>query len=513
MRIGKMSIIPDHMIRKMKNDLRFYSVVLFSFCFSFSDAQQLVLRGDYPDPSVIKIGDTYWASATTSNWMPAYPILKSKDLVHWKTVSHVFMKLPDWADYYFWAPELSYENGKVYLYYAAHRKGGNLCVGVASADKPEGPYTDHGPLVCQEDGSIDAFPMRDENGKLYLIWKEDANSVGKPTPIWAQEMNEERTKLVGEKKELFRNTSPWEMNLVEGVAMVRHGGYFYAFYAAAGCCGATCTYGVGIARSKSLLGPWEKYSTNPVLTKNESWNCPGHGTAVDKDGKHYFLYHAYDKQTNIFTGRQGLLNEYVFTSDGWIEFLNHQPDAVPVQNVKDNFRGSSLSEQWQWSVFQQPQHKQKGGELYLQANPDLAGNFLAQKTITGNYSALVKVHAKKSDAAQGLAIIGDENNLISALVKGNTIAVMQTRDGKSSDIVRKEFNHGKKYYLKLVVKNGYQVMFQYSSDGRNYYSLNEAFIDGSYLPPWDRAVRVGVVAHGEKGRHAVFDRFELRNEQ
>ena len=213
------------MICKNENMYRAFLGLVIILNYSFSDAQQLVLRGDYPDPSVIKIGTTYWASATTSNWMPAYPILKSKDLVNWKTVSHVFMKLPAWADYYFWAPELSYDNGKVYVYYAAHKKGGNLCVGVASAKKPEGPYTDHGPLICQEVGSIDAFPMRDENGKLFLVWKEDANSVGKPTPIWAQQLNEERTRLVGEKKELFRNNAAWEGNLVEGVSMIRHGEY------------------------------------------------------------------------------------------------------------------------------------------------------------------------------------------------------------------------------------------------------------------------------------------------
>ncbi|MBA2761182.1 MAG: family 43 glycosylhydrolase, partial [Segetibacter sp.] len=153
-------------------------VIFLSIIYLSSTAQQLVLPGDYPDPSVIRIGDTYWASATTSNWFPAYPLLHSKDLVHWEQKGYVFSKLPDWADYYFWAPEISYENGKVYIYYAAHKKGGNLCVGIASADKPEGPYKDHGPLICQEVGSIDAFPMRDENGRLHLIWKEDANSVG-----------------------------------------------------------------------------------------------------------------------------------------------------------------------------------------------------------------------------------------------------------------------------------------------------------------------------------------------
>ncbi|HEY0039144.1 MAG TPA: glycoside hydrolase family 43 protein, partial [Flavisolibacter sp.] len=183
-------------------------------------AQQLVLPGDHPDPSVVKIGNTYWASATTSNWMPAYPLLKSKDLVQWETAGTIFPTLPEWADYYFWAPEITYDNGRVYVYYSAHKKGGNLCVGIASADRPEGPYKDHGPLICQTVGSIDAFPMRDNDGKLYLIWKEDGNSVGKATPIWMQELNEERTKLLGVKKELFRNNAPWEGNLVEGVSMM-----------------------------------------------------------------------------------------------------------------------------------------------------------------------------------------------------------------------------------------------------------------------------------------------------
>src|SRR5688572_2790523 len=259
--------------------MRFMSLCFVSmFLVGNSFGQQLVLRGDHADPTVVKIGDNYWASATTSNWFPAYPLLKSPDLVNWKPQGYVFTQLPAWADYYFWAPEISYEKGKVYIYYAAHKKGGNLCLGAASADKPEGPYKDHGPLMCQEAGSIDAFPMRDENGRLYMIWKEDGNSVKKPTPIWAQQINEERSALIGEKKELFRNDKGWEANLVEGVSMIKKGDYYYAFYAAAGCCGRECTYQTGVARSKSLLGPWEKYAKNPILSDDNEWKCPGHGT-------------------------------------------------------------------------------------------------------------------------------------------------------------------------------------------------------------------------------------------
>jgi xylan 1,4-beta-xylosidase len=401
------------------------------------------------------------------------------------------------------------------LYYAAHKKNGNLCVGVASADKPEGPYTDHGPLVCEEVGSIDAFPMRDENGKLFLIWKEDANSVNKPTPIWAMEMNEERTKLVGEKKELFRNDAPWEANLVEGVSMIKHGDYFYALYAAAGCCGGTCSYGIGIARSKSLLGPWEKYENNPALSSSSKWICPGHGTPVEKDGRHYFMYHAYNKKSNVFTGREGLLIEYRFTPEGWIEFI---PDAKPpsdgpLENSVDNFRGKTLGKEWQWSVFQQPSYRLKWGELYLNAQSPAAAVYLARKTVSGNYTATTTLHTKRSTASPGLAVIGDDNNMISAIYHSDTLRLVQLRDGKEKLLTSKFIGHTKKIGLQVKVENGKDIRFFYSNHRNNFLPLYDTAIDGAYLPPWDRAVRVGIISNGAAGTTAVFDRFELVNLQ
>lgn len=507
-------------------------ILLITVCIIFYSsvtAQQLILPGDYPDPSVVKIGDSYYASATTSNWGPAYPILKSKDLVNWKTVSHAFMKLPSWADYYFWAPEITYENGKVYMYYAAHKKGGNLCLGVASADKPEGPYTDHGPLMCEEAGSIDAFPMRGEDGKLYMIWKEDGNSVKKPTPIWIMEMNEERTKLIGEKKELFRNDLPWEGNLVEGVSMIKKGEYYYAFYAGAGCCGAGCTYQTGIARSKSLFGPWEKYNKNPVLTHDEEWICPGHGTPLEKDGRYYFMYHAYSKATNVYTGREGMIIEFKFTPDNWIEFVKVDSGRqaklpsngltvfekvvstpVNIENTNDRFRGKKLSHNWQWSVFQQPTYSVKGGELFMNAMPVNTGSFLGHKIVSANFTATTKIHLKKSEATTGLAVIGDDNNLIAAMHSGDTLKLVRIKDGKEEIVASKILHRSKKMKLQVRVVNGKNISFYYGETDK-FLRLNDVPVDGSYLPPWDRAIRVGVVSKGVPGTKAVYDSFELIN--
>ena len=483
-------------------------LLLIGFTINLS-AQQLVMRGDNADPSVVKIGDTYWASSTTSNWFPAYPLMSSKDLVNWTRQGYVFDKKPEWADYYFWAPEISYENGKVYIYYSAHKKDGNLCVGIASADKPEGPYTDHGPLICEPAGSIDAFPMRDENGKLYIIWKEDGNSIKEPTPIWAQELNEERTAVIGEKKELFRNSQPWEGNLVEGVSMIRKNGYFYAFYAAAGCCGIACTYTSGVARAKSLLGPWEKYEKNPLLTNNERWLCPGHGTPVEKDGRHYFLYHAYDKVSTVYTGRQGVLKEFRFTDDNWIQFVDKPlGDDLPLTGFSDAFNGPELHEFWQWSIFKTMEPRFENGTLIVSADSTASGSYLGTKILSGNFTATLKL-AKGSGAATGLAVIGDDENLVTLYHDKDYLRIVQVQGGATKEIAKLKVAASAPMFLRMQTRDGNKITFTFSRNGTKYQPIPGGTVDGSYLPPWDRALRIGPASKGAPSTTAAFDDFRV----
>ncbi|MXV52239.1 family 43 glycosylhydrolase [Pedobacter sp. HMF7647] len=474
-----------------------------------SSAQQLVLPGDHPDPSVVKIGNSYWATATTSNWLPAFPLYESKDLVHWSKRAVAFTKLPDWADYYLWAPEISYDKGKVYIYYNGHKKGGSLCVAAAVADRPEGPYKDLGPLIGQPDGSIDAFSMRDENGKLYLIWKEDGNSIGQPTPIWAMEMKEDRTGLIGEKKELFRATEPWESKLVEGVSITRHGEFFYAFYAAAGCCGTSCNYATGIARSKSLLGPWEKFDKNPIISDNASWKCPGHGTPVVFNGQNYFLYHAYNTKSANFAGRQGVLKQFEFTPEGWIQFVENCNGTTPKPvTINDNFAGNKLSLAWQWNVFEKFSKSVKANTLTISALPKV-GSFIGQTVYSSDYDVQVTVVSAKSTAAGGLALIGDEKNLLTATVSLNKITVTEVKDGKSRIVAETEITKSPLVTFQLKVRNNSTVTFLYKTSGQTFRELNPEPINAAGLPPWDRGLRAGIVATGKENQSASFKNFML----
>jgi xylan 1,4-beta-xylosidase len=489
-----------------------------------------VAPGDFPDPSVIRVGRDYWASATTSEWGPEYPILHSRDLVNWEVVGAVFQKRPDWATGSFWAPELAQDRGRFFAYYVARKRGGPLCVAVATAARPQGPYTDRGPLVCQEVGSIDPFPATDEQGRRFLFWKEDSNSVSKPTVIWAQRLSADGTRLVGERREMMRNDQPWEKHptlpfgdLVEGPSIVRRGGWFYMFYSGNFCCGRECSYAVGVARSRKLLGPWEKYAKNPVMEGNGDWRCPGHGTVVeDERGRTWFLYHAYQPKDFIYVGRQAMLDEVTWGADGWPQINEgHGPSAVAHSpyNTRDtradlrffdDFISTTLRPGWQWPQGNVPDFRvelARGGWLVLskgREQTDNSDSVVARTTTTGDYVATTQVDLRErrgGSAFAGLSAYGDaENSIGVGVMGGNAVGLWRMEKGKGEPHMQSEvLPRGDEAFLRMTVREGHLYRFAVSGDGRGWKDVGDE-IDGSFLPPWDRGVRVALVATGGPAR-------------
>lgn len=479
-----------------------------------------VLAGDRPDPTVVKIGKYYYASATSNEWAPLFPIFKSTDLVNWELVNYIFPDgAPDWAKNNFWAPELSYdeEQGKIYAYYTARDKDSNrLSVAVASAESPESKFTDHGPLVAQEYGSIDAFEARDENGKIYVLWKEDGNSKGQKTPIWAQEINKSRTELIGEKHELFRNDQPWEGGLVEGVAIFQKNGYFYATYSARGCCEITCDYVTGVARSKSLLGPWEKYDMNPVLKDNENWKCAGHGTVVEKDGELWMLYHAYNTEGSVYVGRQGVLEKIEWTADDWPILANNAGYERSKASLEftDNFK-KGLDPVWQWRVTQNIQYEtgKKGLKLQASEENERLGTLLVQGTKSSDYQYEATV-IPNGEAAAGLAVIGGANNGFGApvagmgiSVEGDQLVLWETINQKTREIATQKIPAGKEVKLILNMKDGYKMTTSAIVDGKTIQLGDEQ--DVKHLVPWGMGFRLGLVAKGSTDAYAHFKEVKI----
>jgi beta-xylosidase len=275
-----------------------------------------VLRGDWPDPTVLRSGDAWWA-ATTATSSRGMPLLTSADLVHWRPAGNVLAAPPRWARAdTFWAPALEQVGERFVVYYSTRRKDGRLCVAVAVADRVAGPYADAGPLTCQPLGSIDPDPTVDEEGRRWLVWKEDGNSARKPTRIWARRLTADGLRLMGPKRLLLANSRPWDRGIVEGPEVVRRAGWFYLFYSGGGCCSLKCTYALGVARSRSLMGPWAEDPRNPILAGNRRWRCPGHATFTqDAAGHWYVLYHAVRAGAPVFA-RSLLLDPMTFAG-GW----------------------------------------------------------------------------------------------------------------------------------------------------------------------------------------------------
>jgi len=497
-----------------------------------------VLPGDYPDPSVVRVGGDYWATATTSEWAPIFPILHSRDLVHWTQSGAVFETPPAWSSGSYWAPEISYDGTRFLIYYTARKKGGPLCVAVATALKAAGPYTDHGPIVCQEVGSIDGAPIREDNGQRYLVWKEDGNSRKQATPIWVQRLSANGTTLEGEPHEILRNRADWEAHLIEGPYVLRRNGWFYMFYSADACCGRSCEYKLGVARAKQVLGPWERNSSNPILAGNTRWQCPGHGSVVETaDGRDFLLYHGYRTGDFQFVGRQGLLDAITWTADGWPTINDGQgpsvsaPAPLPLAtaskataarglssstaepyDVADDFIGPRLRVGWQWPWNRPADAAIVAKSLVLRAAGRDSGSavdtIVARQTRFGDYTASTRVVKPTSSTMAGLAAYGDAANALGVSVTTDQIVLWMREKNAQRSIAALPVTVNGWVDLRMIVVDGQRYRFEFSADGGDWQRIGTD-ADGAYLPPWDRAVRVALAVGGDKGAEGRFDSFQI----
>jgi xylan 1,4-beta-xylosidase len=472
---------------------------------------------DLPDPSVIRTRDGYWATATSAEWAPHFPLLFSKDLVNWEPRGAVFPKTPAWAKGNFWAPEIAEDRGTYFVYYTARGHDGRLAVAVATALKPEGPYTDHGSMVAQDLGSIDAVPFTDDEGRRWLLWKEDGNSRKQPTPIFLQALSDDGLKLIGDRRVILTNDAKWEGPVVEAPFVLKHGDFYYMFYSGAGCCGAACDYALGVARAQRMEGPWEKFPANPILAENEAWRCPGHGSIVrDDDGSYWLLYHAYARDGFTATGRQMLLDEVVFGADGWPSINRGAgpsrrapaPVAAVTQQIDrrtlvDTFDGApGLKPGWQWPIGREPAATVEDGWLKIGAGPGPA--VLAQLIRSPSFTVETRLEVPPAGAA-GLAMLGNEANYLALMVESGRARLLRCQNAEEREVAARPLPAGKSVLLRMTTTDGRRFRFAFAT-AAGAWSEVSGEVGGESLPQWERPVRVGLRATGT----ARFDYFSIR---
>jgi len=503
--------------------LLFYVPFLFS-CVSTGDSRTKfdnpVIAGDFADAAMIRLGDTYYATGTSSEWAPHYPIYQSKDLVNWVHVGHVFDKNPEWTIGSFWAPEFYYLNNKVYVYYTARNQQGVSYIGVATSDKPEGPYTDHGVIVEWGSEAIDAFILEDK-GEHYISWKAYGLDQ-RPIELIAAKLSADGLKMEGEPFSLMRDDERIGM---EGQHWMKQGDYYYMIYSVKGCCGPGSDYQVYVARSKELKGPYERYEGNPVLYGDgtDFISC-GHGTMAETpDGRMFYLCHGYMSGDRFYNGRQGILQEMIFDENDWIQFTTGniarisqiapfpQTEQLPVADFTGDFRNEKLALSWCWNfVYSDVSVKSGDGTLQLSGTPKEGNNFgsvLCVRPLKPAYTYETKIHNTNS-SLKGLTMYGDDKNLVAFGCSDNKLILKEVRDGEETILSEKEIPVATPY-LRTEVSKGCFCSFYYSEDGKEWIEYSTSPKDYSYLVRWDRVARPGLIHNGLSEEPAVFSSFNV----
>jgi xylan 1,4-beta-xylosidase len=476
--------------------------------------QNPVIAGDFADPSIIRVGDTYYAAGTSSEWGPAYPVYTSKNLTDWTYVGPVFTELPAWTMGSYWAPELFYRNGTFYVYYTARRKSDKKSfIGVATTKDLKKGFTDHGILLEWTNEAIDAFVVED-GGKLYMTWKAYGLDKGRGIEILGAMLSDDGLKVTGKEFGLIKaDKDGWEGGGAEGQALFKRGEYWYMLYSGNTCCGPECNYQVGLARAEKLLGPWIKYAGNPVLVSDENWKCPGHGTVVTTpDQRYFYLHHAYNGRDFTFTGRQGVLSELIWDeATKWPSFRYGKSTPVRAQTFGDQRLAASPDVQvdfakdtrglsWVYDVNSpKPGYSVREGALWIE-NKTLTktGNFLGLVVKKGNYDFSAEV-IPQDDITQNIVVYGDADHAIGFGIRKNQIELWQVKGGVYETVKTQQLTeNNKSVTLRLKSRLGRYYTFGWDTTDRKGSSGIRFEIDGSWLPRWDRAPRVGVNVSGTK---------------
>ena len=288
-----------------------------------------VIHADLPDPgALIDPQSNLWIKASTSgDASNHFDIHSSPTAVDWNFEGYIFpsASTPSWGVSDFWAPEIHYIpwNNEYVSVFVARNKVNKLSVGLATSPSALGPFTDSGAelITAMDMGYIDPH-IYIENGTSYILFKADANdpvncnTTDCPTNIYIAELTsnyqvQNWTILISQKFPIHQS---YEGNLVEAPWVIKRNNYYYLFYSANGY--SSPAYAIGVARSTSLLGPFEKYVNNPVVSTGSGipFYGPGHCSVIEYNNKYYYVYHAWNTDK---TGRNVLLDELTFGADDW----------------------------------------------------------------------------------------------------------------------------------------------------------------------------------------------------
>lgn len=275
------------------------------------------------DPSrMIKDGNKYYVYSTGYN----IPSKVSTDRIHWTdgpsvlpasgTFAWARKAVPGNDGHNIWAPDVIYNNGLFYLYYAIAGNKYYTAIGLVTSPtlNPSASnykWTDRGEVIgtagsSQRYSAIDPAPYFDASGNMWLSW--GSGYIFKATEPQIFEIRLNKSNGLRADNAIHAVSNGHE----EASYVYHHGSYYYLFWNTGGCCSGTAsTYTIHVARSTAVTGPYT--GTTTFLASHGGVHGPGQIGILDEGGTSYYTYHYYSSGGGAILG-EGVLN---WSASGW----------------------------------------------------------------------------------------------------------------------------------------------------------------------------------------------------
>lgn len=501
-----------------------------------------ILFADYSDPDVIRVGDTFYMTASSFNYIPGLPILTSKDLVNWKLVNYAVKRI-DYDEYDtpqhakgIWAPAIRFHDGEFYIYYGMPDEG----IFMVKTKDPLGEW-EKPVLVLEGKGLIDPCPFWEDDGTAYVIHGYAKSRIGFKSYLGIFPMSADGNRAVAPDRILFDGveTQP----TIEGPKVYKRNGYYYIFAPA----GGVRTGWQTVLRSRNICGPYEE----KIVMKQGATeiNGPHQGGLTDTvSGQEWFVHF----QDRGLYGRIVHLQPVHWEKDwpvigvdpdeegcGRPCIVHEKPDmggdseAVYLE-ASDDFAAGQLGLQWQWlgnaresfaSLAENPGHLRLFCLNPSGKNKPILwenANVLTQKIVCPYFRAEthVKLDGLNNLEQAGLVMMGGHYAYLAVRVVDGTkkIVYAQSYDSErgmeEQVMVLRETETDCRGILlcESLTEEGFSM--EYSMDGKNYQKVDTSFFPTDHT--WVGA-KIGlfanVVSDREQGGYADFEYIHVKGIQ
>ena len=346
--------------------------------------------------------------------MEDYHVFSSENLTDWTdhgvivTQNKVPWVRPD--SYSMWAPDCVERNGKYYFYFpSAPKDGRGFGIGVAVADRPEGPF------ICEPEpikgiSGIDPCVLQASDGNAYIFWGAGRCAKLKPNmKELADDTPKEKVKFGNREFEMYGVNCLKDLpnRQAEGPFAFEYNGNYYLTYPYV----RENTEVLGYAMSKNPMGPYEYKGL--IMPEHENGCWTNHHSIINYKGQWYLFSPRDDKRRSV-----------------QIDKLFFNPDGT-IKEVKKTMRGVGVNKATEKIEI----------DRYSTASSDVTTSLIdTVNTFRGYQASLPKKGSWLHYADVDFSPITDAYLIVNAKAGGNTEFCVREKNAKGKVIARVTMN-------------------------------------------------------------------------